>query len=104
MFINLTPHEIRIGDRVIPPSGKVARCEEITTPAGTFDGVELINRKYGQVHGLPEPGAKKFDGTFYIVSAMVRMALPDRIDLASPGDLVRDETGKIVGCKNLVVN
>ena len=39
-----------------------------------------------------------------IVSAMVRQALPDRKDLASPGDLVRDENGAVIGCGNLIIN
>ena len=100
MIINLTPHAINLPDRTIEPSGKVARCTEITNDAGRFEGIELITRQYGEVVDLPEP----VDGDLLIVSALVRAARPGRLDLASPGDLVRDADGKIVGCKNLVVN
>lgn len=100
LVVNHTPHVVTIGEMVIEPCGNVARCVEISAPAGSFAGVELITRQYGHVEGLPEP----LPNVMYIVSALVRMALPERNDLASPGDLVRDENGKITGCKNLVVN
>ena len=104
MFINLTPHEIHLPNQVIPPDGRVARCKELSLPIfGHRDGaesVELIFRAYGYIVDLPEP----IECVIFIVSAMVRMAWPGRKDLASPGDLVRDEKGNIVGCLNLVVN
>ena len=99
-LVNLTPHEINIGGRVILPSGTVTRCEEITVRVGSFDGIELVQKEYGEVIDLPDLEWN----TLYIVSAMVRMAVPGRMDLASPGDLVRDENGKIIGYKNLVIN
>ena len=99
-FINLTPHTVNIGSKEIKPSGQVARCQEISEVKGYFAGVQMINRAYGEVKDLPESQP----ATVYIVSAMVRMALPDRWDLASPGDLIRDEKGQITGCENLVIN
>jgi hypothetical protein len=100
MLINLTPHAIHLPDRTIEPLGLLARCAEITELAGEFDGVQIVRRRYGQVEGLPDPQ----NGVIYIVSLLVRMACPERSDLASPGDLVRDENGVIIGAKNLVVN
>lgn len=100
MIMNLTPHAIVLPDRTIEPSGQVARCSEITIPVSMFDGVEIVVRRYGEVTGLPEPQ----DGVLYVVSMLVRMARPDRHDLVSPGDLIRDNAGKIIGCKNLVIN
>jgi hypothetical protein len=38
---------------------------------------------------------------YYIVSAMVRAALPDRKDLLVPSQQVRDDAGRVVGCKTL---
>lgn len=100
MIKNLTPHKIVLPDLTIEPSNQVARCAEVSAPAGTIDGIELITRSYGAVAGLPEPQP----GVMYIVSALVRLACPGRHDLASPGDVVRDAAGQIIGCKNLVVN
>lgn len=99
-ILNLTPHAINLPGRTIPPSGTVARCAEETAQAGNIDGIEIVNRTYGAVTDLPAPQAE----TFYIVSALVRAALPHRKDLLSPGDVVRDADGKIIGAKNLVSN
>lgn len=99
-LVNLTQHAINLPDRSIEPSGTVARCAEVTAEAGAFDGVSLVRRSYGAVSDLPDPQPN----TLYIVSMLVRLACPNRTDLASPGDLVRDEAGKIIGCQNLVVN
>lgn len=74
-------------NHIIPPSGSVARCAATSTPAGA-------------VEGLPDPST----GILFIVSALVRSAVPARADVASPGDLVRDAAGAVIGCRNLVVN
>lgn len=104
MFVNLTPHEIKIPEAgiILPPSGKVARCVETTVSLGTVEGIPLVNKEYGQTTDLPpeDPECE----TIYIVSAMVRQALPQRRDLASPGDLIRNSEGLVIGCRNLVVN
>lgn len=110
-YINLCPHAIHIcGEdgnilRTIEPSGTVARCEEVTEPVINWRDdmdINMIAREYGEVTGLPKEA--ETDDVLYIVSNMVRQALPDRLDLASPGDTVRDPNGRIIGCKNLIVN
>ena len=101
---NMTPHDIVIvgenGNRTIPTSGKVARVEAESRSCGFFDGIPLSSVKFGAVTGLPEYQPD----TLLIVSAMVRAAVSDRPDLASPGELVRDAGGKVIGCRNLIVN
>ena len=100
-FVNLTPHAITlVNGPTIAPSGAVARCSSTSSEVGSHEGVTLVRTVFGAVTGLPEP----VEGTVYIVSALVRTALPGRTDLASPGDLVRDEGGNVVGCRNLIVN
>lgn len=104
-MINMTPHEINVydGDKVvvtIPPSGQIARVSERATKVGTIDSVTLYTTQRGDVTGLPEPVA----GTLYIVSAQVRLAVPERSDVASPGNLVRNQDGQPIGCSGLVVN
>jgi hypothetical protein len=100
MFINLTPHVIHLPTCSIAPSGQLARCTEVTSPTGIFEGVTLVRRSYGAVTGLPDPQPD----VLYIVSMLVRVACSERRDLASPGDLVRDNDGNIIGTSNLVVN
>ncbi|MFA5566879.1 MAG: hypothetical protein WC184_11500 [Acidimicrobiia bacterium] len=102
-LINLTPHEVNIvteaGIISIPASGVVARAAATPTPVGTIevDGAEidLVSTAYGAVENLPEPEAD----TIFIVSALTISAAPDRTDLFSPADLVRDEAGNIIGCR-----
>ena len=103
-IVNLTPHAIVIllddgSQRTIPPSGHVARASQRSTPVTVADGIPLVEMTYGFVDGLPPEEL----ATLYIVSALVRLAMPDRYDLASPGDLVRDASGQPVGCRNLVL-
>lgn len=104
-IINLCPHAIHIhtkfGKISIEPSGEVARCEEITKPVYLLDeAIPIVSKAYSLVTGLPDPQA----GTIYLVSMLVRSTLPNRSDLLSPGDAVRDEKGVIIGCTNLVCN
>lgn len=103
--LNLTPHALNLvlpdgSVKAVPPSGQVARCASSSAPAGEFDGIPLSKTTFGQVQDLPEPK----DGVLLVVSALVRQAVPTRTDVASPGDLVRDEAGNVVGCKGLIVN
>lgn len=100
-IVNLTQHPIVIvGGPTVAPSGSVARCATVSVPAGNFGGVPLTKTQYGAVEGLPDP----VDGVLYVVSAMVRAAVPDRHDVASPGNQVRDANGAIIGCRSLDVN
>ena len=103
-IINLTPHNIVIvgenGNRTILKSGTVARVESKSRSCGFFDGIPLSSVKFGAVTELPEYQPD----TLLIVSAMVRAAASDRPDLASPGELVRDAGGNVVGCRGLIVN
>jgi len=131
-WINLTPHEVTIiggGEpMVVPPSGTLARVAQTLTEVGTVRGVRIVRSTYGAVVGLPPQqhgcaycgaincecaagnegvcgcsGEPEYPAT-YIVSAMVRDAVPSRTDVFSPADFVRDAAGKIVGCKALEGN
>lgn len=99
--INLTPHTINIVDGPsFAPSGTVARCSTTETAVGEVDGVALVSTTFGEVVDLPAP----VEGTLLIVSALVRTAVPNRSDVASPGSLVRNDAGQPIGCRNLIVN
>ena len=110
-LVNLTPHEVVIHHYQdvtrVAPSGGVARVAQETWAIRTaWDAVShtqcipLVRSEYGAVEGLPAP----VEDTIYIVSGMVRTALPTRTDIASPAILVRDAMGKIVGCEALEIN
>ena len=105
MLVNLTPHNVNLPGLTLPPAG-LARVSVTMAEVGHgtmpdhIGAVPLLRGTYGDVTGLPEPE----EGTIYIVSAMVRMALPGRKDLASPARLVRDDKGNITGCEALEIN
>jgi hypothetical protein len=100
-FINLTPHAINemATGTTFAPSGTVARVNQTLTPAGDVAGVPTFRRDFGEVVDLPAPQP----GTVYIVSALVADACPDRGDLVSPGELVRNDAGQPVGCRGFIV-
>lgn len=102
MFKNFTSHTINVhnGDKELVAtfeSAGVARCSQENTQRGSIDGIELYDVQYGEVSGLPDPQ----DDTYYIVSFMVKNALPARSDLLSPGELLRDAQGRPIGCIGL---
>lgn len=110
MLKNLTPHEVKIYklngttpdlDVIIEASEVVARvsCEYIKVDKKA-DGIDLYRPVFGEVTGLPEYSK----GVYLLVSAMVREALPLRSDLVSPGQLLRDDDGNVIGCLGLVGN
>jgi hypothetical protein len=105
-IVNLTPHDIHICDadgrivRTIHRSGNQARCAVSSVEVGQVDGIPLVTTQFGEVSGLPEPQSSML----YLVSLLVRQAVPHRLDVVSPGDMVRDGNGQIVGCKNLTIN
>lgn len=98
-FINLTPHEIILCGKVIPSTG-LARCESVVEKIGEIDGVCVNRRSFGEVYGLPEPEKD----TVYIVSRIVAEAVSgSRNDVFVVDETIRDESGKITGCKSLAV-
>lgn len=103
-IVNLTPHSITFiledGERTILPSGVVSRVSEVSEFITYYDGIPVYSKRYAESENLPEPA----EDTVFIVSTMVRLANPDRSDLVSPGDLIRNEDGVVIGCKGLVVN
>ena len=119
---NLTPHSISVfaadGKTLlvtVPPSGEVARVSVSRVETGVVPiepdaaailrhdplaGIPVFVGTYGSVTGLPAPAL----GTIYIVSAMVRQAVPTRRDVLSPGELIRDAAGQPLGCRGLEAN
>ena len=101
-IINLTPHDIvfvREGaaDIVVPASGKIARVAVKTVIIGDINGIPVTTSVFGGVEDLPEPTAD----TIYIVSSIVASRVTNREDVYIPNESVRDDKGRIIGCKSL---
>lgn len=103
-LINMTPHPVNIVDRegmnllTIPFSGNLIRLSSTTVDTGIrINDVVVTATKFGEPEGLPEFS----EGKFYIVSQLVKSALPQRKDLLVPAEVQRDNTGNIIGCLSL---
>ena len=100
-IVNLTPHEITFvresGNIAIPPSGDLARVSQKTEITGEIEGIPTTKTVYSEVEGLPKPK----EDTIFIVSSLVASRVPERLDVFIPNESVRDEQGRIIGCKSL---
>ena len=99
-LINLTPHVINLpGGVELEPTTSTPRVSVTEKRRPSVCGFCTISEIFGEVENLPE----RQPDTFYIVSRLVKLASPDRKDLVVPGCLTRDEKGRIIGCKALII-
>lgn len=100
-IINLTPHTINVLGTdnqpvmAIEPSGQLARLSTSRECIGSVNGIPVNATVMGDLTGLPDPQP----GIVYLVSLAAAKAVPDRDDVFVTDDAVRDETGRIVGCR-----
>ena len=111
--INLTPHAITMVRetetgletvKVYKPSGFQARCVSKTEVIGSVNSVPITKTVFGEPcfigpdgNKTPLPGVDEH--TVYIVSALMARAC-NRPDFVITNESVRDENGRIVGCKS----
>lgn len=105
-IVNLTPHALNfIGadDEIVltVPSSGVARAKQFRFDVGSIEAggavLPVTHTTYGEVEGLPEPEW----GTIYVVSALTAQAVPERADVYITDDAVRDDAGRVIGCRGL---
>jgi hypothetical protein len=115
-LVNLTAHVLNIvckGTTLsVEPSGKIARLTEkvvetlppIVSTTGWGEAnrheIEVVVKAMEQIIDLPQPE----DGVIYVASAHVAQEAVNagRVDVLSPGTLVRDGKGVVCGCNGLV--
>lgn len=105
---NKTPHDVNIVDengkvvKTFPRSKNSIRLDSETKRVGEIEVddtfIPLSKTVMGDAN-LPE----KRDDVLYIVSRIVQESFPERYDFIIPNEIVRDDEGKIVGCKSLAV-
>lgn len=106
-FVNLTPHRVTLytkdgGEIVLPPCAKPARVRMLTSMQGLHEGVEVVGQPVASgLENLPDINEERF--TLYIVSRIVKDAVPERYDCVVPNDVVRDDSGNIVGCRSVAL-
>lgn len=108
-YINLTPHALYVkaldGDyiTILPDAEGPARViyDRLPPEQVRIGGSEVAVAVAGPVReiiGLPDPEP----GVVYIVAKAVADAAPaSRGDIVSPGRLLRDAEGKVIGCDGL---
>lgn len=103
---NYTPHTVAVLDsygnilKEFKPTGIIPRVGVAEIVECEIDGIPIVKQIFGEVTLLPDPE----ENVMYIVSAKVKDACPNRIDLLSPARYVRDPNGVIIGCKAFARN
>ncbi|QUB37497.1 hypothetical protein J5A52_05210 [TM7 phylum sp. oral taxon 349] len=104
--VNLTLHEVKIvdgGNNVVAvfPSDGVARVSQHDVLVDEINSIPVVKTEFGEVLGLPEPA----EDTVFIVSRItVEVARARGLntdDLLITSGAVRDDQGRIVGCRAL---
>lgn len=102
---NLTPHDVSVVSGIIATiyekSLEPLRISESIDLIGQYTtGVEVVSKSFTDIK-LPEEN----HSVLYIVSLpvaqLVSRKYSSRVDFVTPGELIRDDSGNIVGCKNL---
>ena len=114
--VNLTPHPVNLhlaDGRVVTidparPKEEAPRLKisdgQVTTLAVTGpDGESTIVpvKVGGRVTAIDPPLPDPVPGTVHIVARVVAAQAPERDDLVWPDDLIRDDRGRVVGCRAL---
>jgi hypothetical protein len=60
----------------------------------------LCSVEFGEAINLPAERA----GVYLIVSSPVKLGMPHRLDLITPNDLVRDTSGRVIGCRTFAMS
>lgn len=108
-YINLTPHALQVKSldggfiTILPDAEGPARVfyDHLPPEQVTIGGSEVAVAVAGPVKeiiGLPEPQP---DMVFVVAKAVSDAAPAGRGDLMSPGRLIRDADGKVIGCDGL---
>lgn len=105
-FVNCTPHAITLlsaeGEVLftLPKGAVIPRLVQTTEAVKVVNGVPITETQFGDTTNLPA----EQEGVYLIVSRLVMAANTYRHDLLVPNELVRDEEGRILGCKSLARN
>lgn len=104
-LVNLTPHPLRLRkadgtfmDLPKPAAGvAIPRRSVKTEQQGEIDGLPVYKTVLGPVENAPAPQ----QDTVFVVSRLVVDAMPERTDLVSPGEAIRDADGKVIGANGV---
>jgi len=101
-LINVTPHPVHLYRdegheeviKTLAASASPARVVMTTRVIGTLAGMPFRVSEPGEIVDLPDP----VEGVVYVASLLVALAAK-RVDVVSPDDVVRDDAGRVIGCR-----
>jgi hypothetical protein len=102
-IVNATPHAVYVLNkdgtvlRMFPKSNGMIRVKENVSNLPDIDGIPVCSTRWSKTEDVPE----YVNGIFYIVSQLVKNAMPKRKDFLTPKGAVRDEKGNVIGCTRL---
>lgn len=103
-IINKTPHQVYILDKedhsivkVFPKSKGMIRVKEIVKNLEDIEGISITSTSWSKTIDVPDYK----QGIYYIVSQLVKNAMPNRKDFLVPKGAVRDSEGNVIGCTTL---
>ena len=101
-IINLTTRTITEVNthQVFKPAGLPVRLDTSSRQISLIDNIPIYTKYNAIVKDLPE----EKEGTFYIVCGVMLNQIKrlGRTDFISPGQAVRDSSGKIIGCNGFL--
>ena len=110
ILVNYMRYDLALydGDTVavtLPPSGEVVTVNE-GTEMRTVDFDNIGHVTVATVTSVPDRVPNKMEGVSYLVSMRSLLALHesgyDCSDLYAPSMLVKDQAGRIIGCRRLM--
>ena len=103
-IINKTPHQVYILNKedhsvlkVFPKSNGMIRVKENITNLKSINGIPITSTSWSKTIDVPEYQ----QGVYYIVSQLVKNAMPHRKDFLVPKGAIRDDKGTVIGCTAL---
>ena len=102
-IINMTPHDVVVicegkENKIFKSEGSI-RLHEKRELCTTVNEININFTEFQACVTLPLVQRN----TFYVVSRAVAEAYPERHDFIFPDEIVRDSSGKIIGCKSFAV-
>ncbi len=99
-LINLTPHRVTFSTGLTLEAASLpARLVQEYIQIDTLNDIPIYQTLYHDIVNLPP----QEEDVYYIVSGLIRSALPHRKDLLSPAQLIRDTEGNVIGCNGLII-
>lgn len=102
MLVNLTPHPINLPNNfTLPKCANPPRLTERIDQYGIIDNVPVVRKSF-DTSGCYMP--KQIENIYYIVPLVIAQAFKGiRDDLLVTDDPVRDDQGRIIGCRRLAI-